>query len=85
MDNALGAFLGSACGDAAGGVLEFLNRAVSEADVDAAMRMPGGGTCAHLGCTLSGLVCELLQTAFDASFLFGHPLQVAYGDWVLAK
>lgn len=38
----LGAFVGLAIGDAAGGVLEF-SPAVSPADVDRALTFPGGG------------------------------------------
>jgi hypothetical protein len=63
MDNAVGAFLGSACGDAAGGVLEFLNKKISEADVEDALKMPGGGMrgggiTAHMGCTSADMVCH---------------------------
>lgn len=38
-----GAVLGALTGDAAGGVLEFLGRKPSRADVDRALGMPGGG------------------------------------------
>lgn len=41
---AVGAVLGALCGDAAGAVLEFLERPIEAADVDAALRMEGGGT-----------------------------------------
>ena len=41
-DAALGCLLGAAVGDAAGATLEF-KRVVTEADVDEALRMPGGG------------------------------------------
>ncbi len=43
-DAAVGAVLGALVGDAAGAVLEFLDRPVTGADVDHAMTMPGGGT-----------------------------------------
>lgn len=43
LDRARGAFLGSLCGDAAGAVLEFMGRTPTLADVDGALRFPGGG------------------------------------------
>ena len=43
-DAALGAVLGALVGDAAGAVLEFFGRAISPADVEHALTMPGGGT-----------------------------------------
>jgi hypothetical protein len=46
-DAAYGAILGAFVGDAAGGVLEFMS-GVTAADVDAALKMPGGG-CWELG------------------------------------
>jgi len=42
-DAALGAILGACVGDAAGAVLEFLGRTPTDADVDRAMTLPGGG------------------------------------------
>lgn len=42
-DAALGCFLGAVVGDAAGGVLEFINRSATPEEVDRAMRMCGGG------------------------------------------
>lgn len=40
---ALGAFLGAAAADAAGGVLEFLGRTPTQGDVERALSQPGGG------------------------------------------
>ena len=42
-DRAMGALLGACIGDASGGVLEFLGRAPTPREVDAALAMPGGG------------------------------------------
>lgn len=39
----MGAVLGALAGDAAGAVLEFFDRAITEADVEWALSMPGGG------------------------------------------
>ncbi len=47
LEAAQGALLGVACGDAAGGVLEFSGQ-VSAKGAAAAMKMPGGGTVAAL-------------------------------------
>lgn len=43
-DGALGAVMGALVGDAAGAVLEFFGRPITEGDVAHAMAMPGGGT-----------------------------------------
>ncbi len=43
LDRARGALLGALCGDAAGAVLEFMGRSPTPADVDRALRFPGGG------------------------------------------
>ena len=43
-DAARGAVLGALVGDAAGAVLEFFAAAITGADVDHALSMPGGGT-----------------------------------------
>ena len=45
-DAALGAVLGALVGDAAGAVLEFFGQAITAADVEHALAMPGGGTWA---------------------------------------
>ncbi|MBX3233020.1 MAG: ADP-ribosylglycohydrolase family protein [Labilithrix sp.] len=42
--HALGAVLGALAGDAAGAVLEFFGRDITDADVRHALAMPGGGT-----------------------------------------
>ena len=47
LDAAQGALLGLACGDAAGGVLEFSGK-VSAKGASEAMKMPGGGALAEL-------------------------------------
>ena len=44
IDAALGTVLGALVGDAAGAVLEFFGRPITEGDVAHAMTMPGGGT-----------------------------------------
>jgi ADP-ribosyl-[dinitrogen reductase] hydrolase len=43
-ERALGAVFGALVGDAAGAVLEFFGRLITETDVAHALRMPGGGT-----------------------------------------
>jgi ADP-ribosyl-[dinitrogen reductase] hydrolase len=43
QDAALGCFLGAVVGDAAGAVLEFIRRQATPEEVDAAMKMSGGG------------------------------------------
>ena len=43
MNHAYGAFLGLACGDAAGAVLEFFRRHITNEIVEKAIKMPGGG------------------------------------------
>ncbi|WIA34941.1 hypothetical protein OEZ86_013222 [Tetradesmus obliquus] len=42
-DAAYGSLLGACVGDAAGAVLEFIYRMPTEAEVEAALKMPGGG------------------------------------------
>ena len=43
-DAALGAVLGALVGDASGAVLEFFAGAITAADVEHALTLPGGGT-----------------------------------------
>jgi ADP-ribosyl-[dinitrogen reductase] hydrolase len=45
-DAALGSVLGALVGDASGAVLEFFGRAITAADVEHALALPGGGTWA---------------------------------------
>ena len=48
-DAAMGTVLGAFCGDAAGGVLEFLQGKIDPERVEKALRMPGGGQNFGLG------------------------------------
>ncbi len=89
--HAYGCFLGLLCGDAAGATLEFHPKKIVQADVDSAMRMPGGGRL-NVG---RGQITDDSELAISLAFaLFrkdvknGFPFEAvaaAYSDWWSSK
>ncbi|MFN8549418.1 MAG: ADP-ribosylglycohydrolase family protein [Candidatus Eisenbacteria bacterium] len=85
LDAATGALLGACVGDAAGAPLEFLGRAPSEAEVERACAMPGGGPLglAPGQITDDGELTLCLARALATSERFElERIARSYADWI---
>ena len=87
-DAALGAVLGALAGDAVGAVLEFHGRAPKPAEVQRALRFPGGGIwrVAPGQVTDDGelTLCQLQALAESPVFSLDH-VAMWYGRWIRSR